>query len=119
MSRKRPACAGEPHADRQLTGRKVYSTEFKTKLVLEVSKNDKTSNTMDAAFVIGALNKALLHYISNTGGTYTGLLSDNGITISMDDSMATDNIAIERFLEPMDVYHDSLQTNIKKMKETD
>ncbi len=67
------------------------------------------SNTMDEAFVIGTLNKALLHYgkpeIFNTdqGSVYTGdahtsLLNNNGITISMDGiGRATDNIAIERF----------------------
>ncbi len=67
------------------------------------------SNTMDEAFVIGTLNKALFTYgkpeIFNTdqgsvytGNTHTGLLSHNGIAISMDGKgRATDNIAIERF----------------------
>ncbi len=126
------------------------------------------SNTMDEAFVIGTLNKALFTYgkpeIFNTdqGSVYTGnshteLLTLKGITISMDGiGRATDNIAIERFRrsakceriylneydsigelevditdyinfynnkrfhqsldykKPMDVYYDSIHTNIKK-----
>ena len=131
------------------------------------------SNTMDEAFVIDTLNKALLHYgkpeIFNTdqGSVYTGdahtsLLNNNGITISMDGiGRATDNIAVERFWrsvkceriylneydsivelkvdiadyinfynnkrfhqnldykKPMDVYYDSLQTNIEKAESED
>jgi putative transposase len=67
------------------------------------------SNTMDENFVVGTLNKALLHngkpeiFNTDQGSVYTGnshtkLLALNGIVISMDSvGRATDNIAIERF----------------------